>query len=36
LFFVARRGMPGVAATRGGPQGAGDEPTLEERDARRT
>jgi len=36
LFFVARRGMPGVATARGGPQGASREPTLEERDARRT
>ena len=36
LFFVARRGMPGVATARGGPQAASREPTLEERDARRT
>jgi hypothetical protein len=36
LFFVARRGLPGVAAARGGSQAASHEPTLEERDARRT
>jgi len=36
LFFVARRGMPGVATARGGSQSASQEPTVEERDARRT
>jgi PAT family beta-lactamase induction signal transducer AmpG len=36
LFFVARRGMPGVATSGGRAQPAGQEPTLEEKDARPT